>query len=81
MLDKWRISILVPLQENKDYSQSCSNCSVIKLMSHIMRFWRRIIKQRLRKETFVMKNQFGFIPERLTMQAIYLIQRLIEKYE
>lgn len=50
-------------------------------MSHIMRFWRRIIKQRLRKETFVMKNQFGFIPERLTMQAIYLIQRLIEKYE
>lgn len=33
--------------------------------------------RRLRKETQVCENLFGFIPRRLTMKAIYLLQRMI----
>jgi len=40
-------------------------------MSHTMKLWERVIERRLRKETRVTDNQFGFMSERLTMEAIY----------
>ena len=36
---------------------------------------------RLRHETTISKNQFGFISGRLTMEAIYLLRRLMERYQ
>ncbi len=49
-------------------------------MSHTMKLWERVIEQRLRKEIKVSKNQFGFMPGRSTMEAIYLLRRLMERY-
>ena len=49
-------------------------------MSHTMKLWERVIKQRLRKETDVSKNQFGFMPARSTIEAIYLLRHLMERY-
>jgi len=40
-----------------------------------------VIEQRLRKETRVTDNQFGFMPGRSTMEAIYLLRRVIERYQ
>jgi len=42
-----------------------------------MKFWERVIERRLRKETRVMDNQFDFMPGRSTMEAIYLLRRVI----
>jgi hypothetical protein len=74
MPDEWRRSILVPIFKNKGDIQSCTNYRGIKLMSHTMKFWERVIEHRLRKLTTVSKNQFGFMPERSTMEAIFLIR-------
>jgi len=49
-------------------------------MSHTMKLWEKVIERRLRKETHVTDNQFGFMPERLTMEAIYLLRRDMERY-
>jgi hypothetical protein len=49
-------------------------------MSHTMKLWERVIKHRLRKVTSVTKNQFGFIHGRSTMEAIFLIRHLMERY-
>ena len=35
-------------------------CSSV-LMSHTMKLWERVIERRLRKETQVTENQFGFM--------------------
>jgi hypothetical protein len=48
-------------------------------MSHTMKLWERIIEHRLRGVTNVIENQFGFLPERSTMEAIFLIRQLIER--
>jgi hypothetical protein len=40
-------------------------------MSHTMKLWERVIEHRLRKLTIVSKNQFGFMPGRSTMEAIF----------
>jgi hypothetical protein len=80
MPDEWRKSILVPIFENKGDIQSCTNYRGIKLMSHTMKFWERVIEHRLRKLTTVFKNQFGFMPGRSTMEAIFLIRQLMERH-
>ena len=45
-----------------------------------MKLWERVIEQRLRKETDVSENQFGFMFDRSTMKTIYLLRRLMERY-
>jgi hypothetical protein len=74
MPDEWRRSILVPIFKNMGDVQSCTNYRGIKLMSHTMKLWERIIEHRLRGVINVTENQFGFMPDRSTMEAIFLIR-------
>ncbi|KAM1556818.1 hypothetical protein ACFX10_040308 [Malus domestica] len=73
MPNEWRMSTLVPIYKNKGDVQNCMNYRGIKLMSHTMKLWERVIEHRLRQETRVSDNQFGFMPGRSTMEAIYLL--------
>jgi hypothetical protein len=66
------------LQEKGDV-QSCINYQGIKLMSHIMKLWERIIEHRLSGVTNVTENQFRFMLGRCTMDAIFLIRQLMER--
>ncbi|GJV63071.1 ataxia telangiectasia mutated family protein [Tanacetum coccineum] len=45
-----------------------------------MKLWEKVIKRRLRRETSVFENQFGFMPGRSSVEAIHLIRSLMEKY-
>jgi hypothetical protein len=65
-------------QEQGDV-QSCTNYQGIKLMSHIMKLWERIIEHSLRRVTNVTENQFGFMSGSSTMEAIFLIRQLMER--
>ncbi|KAL5176375.1 LINE-1 retrotransposable element ORF2 protein [Glycine soja] len=80
MPEEWRRSTLVPIYKNKGDIQNCANYRGIKLMSHTMKLCERVIERRLRKETQVTENQFGFMPGRSTMEAIYLLRRVMEQY-
>ncbi|RZB55499.1 Villin-4 isoform D [Glycine soja] len=80
MPEEWRRSTLVPIYKNKGDIQNCANYRGIKLMSHTMKLWEKVIERRLRKETQVTENQFGFMPGRSTMKAIYLLRRVMEQY-
>ena len=44
MPEEWRRSILVPIYKNKGDIQSCTNYRRIKLMSHTMKLWERVIE-------------------------------------
>jgi hypothetical protein len=79
MSDEWRWSILVPIFKIKGDVQSCTNYQRIKLMSHTMKLWERIIEHRLRGVTNITKNQFDFMPGRSIMEAIFLIRQLMKR--
>ena len=49
MPEEWRRSVLIPIYKNKEDAQYCGNYTGIKLMSHTMKVWERIIEARLRK--------------------------------
>jgi hypothetical protein len=56
MPDEWRRSILVPIFKNNGDVQSCTNYREIKLMSHTIKLWEKIIEHRLRGVTNVTEN-------------------------
>ena len=45
-----------------------------------MKLWKRVIEHRLRAITWVFMNQFGFMLGRLTIEAIFLIRQVMERY-
>ena len=45
--EEWR-SVLVPIFKNKKDVQSCGNYRGIKLMSHTMKLWERVVEARRR---------------------------------
>ena len=49
-------------------------------MSHTMKIWERIIDRRLREETTIGDEQFGFMPGRGTTDAIFAVRQLMEKH-
>jgi hypothetical protein len=49
-------------------------------MSHTVKLCEMIIEHRLRKVTNVTENQFDFMPGRSTMETIFLIMQLMERY-
>ena len=53
MPDEWRRSVVVPLYKSKGYIKECGNYREIKLMSHSMKLWERVIEARIRKEVTI----------------------------
>ncbi|WMV09787.1 hypothetical protein MTR67_003172 [Solanum verrucosum] len=80
MPDEWRWSTMVPLYKNKGDIQNCNNYRGIKLLSHTMKIWERVVEMRVRRGVSISENQFGFMPGRSTTEAIHLMRRLVEKY-
>ncbi len=60
--DSWKKSKLIPIFKNKGDIIECNNYRGIKLMSHFMKLWERVIEARLREIVNIRDNQFGFRP-------------------
>ena len=71
MPDEWRKSVLIPIYKDKGDSKECGNYRGIKLMSHTMKWWERVVEARLRQEVVIGDQQFGFMPRRSTTDAIF----------
>ena len=78
MPNEWRTSIIIMLYKNMGDIQDCNNYRGIKLLSHTMKLWERVVEGRLRNETSMSENQFGFMSGRSTTEAIHLIRRLVK---
>ena len=59
---------------------NCSNYRGIKLLSHTMKLWERVIAQRLKDIVSISDGQFGFKSGVGTTDAIFVIRTLCEKY-
>ncbi|KAK3571553.1 hypothetical protein QTP86_013185 [Hemibagrus guttatus] len=80
MPEEWRRSVLVPIFKNKGDVQSCSSYRGIKLMSHTIKLWERVVEARLRKVVEICEQQYGFMPRKSTTDAIFALRILMEKY-
>ena len=77
--DSWKKSKLIPIFKNKGDILECNNYRGIKLMSHFMKLWERIIEVRLREIVNIRENQFGFRPGMSTTESVFALRQLQEK--
>ena len=80
MPDEWRDSVLIPIFKNKGDVRRCSNYRGIKLISHTMKLWERIVEKRLRSDLKFSNQQYGFMPGKSTTDALFALRMLMEKY-
>ena len=69
MPEEWRRSVLIPIYKNKEDVQCFENYKGIKLMSHTMKVWERIIEARLKDGVEISKQQYGFMPGKGTIRC------------
>ena len=70
----------MPIYNEKDNIQNCGNYRGIELMSQTMKLLERIIEVKIRAERSIGEEQFGFMPGRSTMDAIFALRQLLEKH-
>ena len=80
MPEEWRRSVLIPIYKNKGDAECCGNYRGIKLMSHTMKVWERIIETRLRDRVEISKQQYGFMPGKETTYVMFALRMLMEMY-
>ena len=71
---------VIPIYKNKGEAQCYGNYRGIKLMSHTMKVWERIIEARLRDRVEISKQKYGFMPGKGTTDAMFALRMLMEKY-
>ncbi|CAB3223930.1 unnamed protein product [Arctia plantaginis] len=59
--------------------QECNNYRRIKFMSHTIKVWKKVIERRIRDESQITQNQFGFMTGRGTTDAIFAMRQLYKK--
>ena len=80
MPEEWRRSVLISIYKNKEDAQCCGNYRGIKLLSHTMKEWERIIEARLRDRVEIGKPQYEFMPGKGTTDAMFALRMLMQKY-
>ena len=75
----WRQSRITPLYKQKGDPLNCSNYRGIKLLSHCLKLWERIIEGRLRDIVQIAKRQYGFQKGKSTTEPMFCLRMLQEK--
>ena len=74
--DEWRQSTLVAIFKGKEDLPLCENYRGTILTSRTPKTWERVIDRRLREEKTIRKEQFGFMPMKTTIDAIFTVRML-----
>ena len=77
-INSYKVLQLITLFKNKSDAQVCGNYRSIKLLSHTMKLRERVIEIRIRQETMLRENQFGFMSGRTSTEAIHILKRLMK---
>ena len=76
---KWRKSKITPLYKQKGDPLNCSNYRGIKLLSHCLKLYERVIEARLREMSKISSRQYGFQKGKSTTQPMFCLRILQEK--
>ena len=76
----WKISKVVPIYKKKGKVMDCASYRGVKLLKHGMKVVKRLLEKRLRRLVKVDQMQFGFMPGRSTVDAIFIFRKMQESY-
>ena len=74
------ISVVVPIFNGKGDSRNCSCYLAVNLFEYEMKMVEIVLENRLRRIVTVDEMKFGFMPERGTIDPVFISIRLQEEY-
>ena len=80
MPDEWALSVVAPIFKGKGDAMSCGAYREVKLLGHAMKIVEKVLEKRLRRMVKVDKMQFGFMPGKGMIDAVFILRRLQEEY-
>ena len=79
--DEWKTSVIVPIFTGKGDVMSCRSYRGVKLLEHAMKIVERVLERRIQTLVNLNKMQFGFMPGKETVDAIFIVRRMQEEYQ
>ena len=76
----WRKSWLVNVYKGKGDGLACGSYRRIKLLDQVMKILQRVLKKRIRERVTLDEMQFGFRTGRGTIDAIFIVRQIQEKF-
>ena len=73
-----RINKILPLYKGRGDAKCCSSCKSIKLLEHGIKVVERVFEKWLRKSVEIDKMLMGFMPEKGTIDAIFLLRQMMK---
>ena len=73
---EWVISIVVQIFREKGDIRNCSCHTSKKLHEHRMDVVENVFEKRLPRIETVNKMQFGFIPQKITIDSVFIFRRI-----
>ena len=80
MLAEWAVSIVVPTLMWKDYIMNSGCYRAVGLLEHAMKVVKMVLQRSLRRIVTNNEIQFAFMPERGTIDAVFILRRMLEEY-
>ena len=73
--------MIVPIFKGKGDVMNCGSYRGIKLLEHGMKIVERVLEKRIRTQIILDRMQFGFMPGKGTMDALFIVRRMQEEYQ
>ena len=77
---EWQLSNIVNCFKGKGDSLKCDNYRGLKMLEHTQKLTERILETFIRDQVDIDAMQFGFMPGKCTVDAIFIVRQLQEKY-
>ena len=81
MPDEWKTSVIVLVFKGKSGVMSCGSYRGVKLLGSAMKIVERVLERRIRTLVNLNKMQFGFMPGKGIVYAIFIVRRMQEEYQ
>ena len=79
--EEWMLGSLVPICKGKGDPLNSNSNRGIKLLEQAFKLYEKILDGRLREVVGIDKMQYGFMPGRGTVDAVFVLRRLTEKFK
>ena len=70
---EWNTSVIVNCFKNKGEATERGNYRGLKLLEHMMKVFKRVIEQEIKRVVDIDEMQIGFMPGRGTFGAIFIL--------
>ena len=81
MPDEWKTCVIVSIFIGKDDVMSCGSYREVKLLEHAMKIVKMVLEKRIRTLVNLNEMQFGFMPEKGTVDAIFIVRKIQKEYQ